>query len=521
MRITNKMMSNSLLYNISGNKRRLNALDEQYSTGLKIQRPSDDPIIAVRALKLRTNLTELTQYTDKNIPDALSWMESTESALRTTSQIVTSLHTFCVQGANDTLNEDDRNSILENMAEYKQQILQEGNANYAGRYLFTGYKTDTSLVFGEDSHDLRYTITEPASFDDIRIEIKITGNLDINELTADNLDDYDFTSRAEERTIYRLRLSYNNLLSPDDPDNEGVAFLGIPELDEMGNYVYDDDGNMLFDDEYDSSSMEIFTSDMADAYMPEDDAIHFISDTGEVIFGEEFYKSHKDAKFMVQYAKTEFEKNELRPEHYFDCVVEDMKIEDEDERLESAIRYINEDQPISYEVNFNQTIKINVQGRDAFQHDCTREIDDIEKAISTVNEVNDKVAYISKLLEDRNLEEEQINQLNKALEILETELKLKDSMMRKTFERGLTEFENQEDVVNEALADIGTRYARLELTENRLKYQKTDFTDLLSSNEDADMVETIVNYNAMETIYNASLSAAATVAQATLLDYLR
>lgn len=521
MRITNKMMSNSLLYNINGNKKRLNALDEQYSTGLKIQRPSDDPIISVRALKLRTNLTELTQYTDKNIPDALSWMESTESALQTTSRIITSLHTFCVQGANDTLNEKNRNSIAENMLEYKHQILQEGNANYAGRYLFTGYKTDQSLVFGADSQDLKYTITEPLTFDDIRIESKVTGCLDISELTVDNLDDYDLNARAEEHTIYRLRLAYNNLVSPDDAENAGTAMIGVPELDENGNYIYDEDGGMVFSEEYAESDMEIFTSDMADAYSPEDDSIHFISDTGEIIFGEEFYKSHKDAQFMVQYTKMDFEKNELRPEHYFDCVREDMKIEDEDERLESAIHYFNQDQPISYEINFNQTLKINVQGREAFRHSCTREIDDIFNSISAVSDVSNKQAYINKLLEDRNLDEEQIDQLNKMLELLETEMKLKDSMMREAFEHGLTEFEEQEDVVNEAVADIGTRYARLELTQNRLNYQKTDFTELLSENEDADMVETIVNYNAAETIYNASLSAAATVAQATLLDYLR
>ena len=93
MRISNKMMTNNMLYNINSNKNSLSSLEEQYSTGLAIQRPSDDPIVAVRALKLRTNLTELNQYYEKNIPDAMSWMETTESALRTTSEIITKIHT--------------------------------------------------------------------------------------------------------------------------------------------------------------------------------------------------------------------------------------------------------------------------------------------------------------------------------------------------------------------------------------------------------------------------------------------
>ena len=75
MRITNQMMTNNMMSNVSKNKTKLDNLDNQYTSGDRIQRPSDDPIIAVRTLKLRTTLSELNQYLDKNIPDALSWMD--------------------------------------------------------------------------------------------------------------------------------------------------------------------------------------------------------------------------------------------------------------------------------------------------------------------------------------------------------------------------------------------------------------------------------------------------------------
>ena len=102
MRITNKMMTNNVLHNINNNKNLLSTLENQYSTGKKIQKPSDDPIIAVRALKLRTNLSEITQYTEKNIPDALSWMDTTESSLEVVNDILRQMNTYCNQGANDT-----------------------------------------------------------------------------------------------------------------------------------------------------------------------------------------------------------------------------------------------------------------------------------------------------------------------------------------------------------------------------------------------------------------------------------
>ena len=71
-------MTNNTLTNINKNKQNLTKIEEQYNTGKKIQKPSDDPIIAIRALKLRSNLSEINQYYERNIPDARSWMEMSE-----------------------------------------------------------------------------------------------------------------------------------------------------------------------------------------------------------------------------------------------------------------------------------------------------------------------------------------------------------------------------------------------------------------------------------------------------------
>ena len=67
MRITNQMMINSSMANIQVNKKQVNTLDTQLSTQKKINKPSEDPIIAIRALRLRASLNEVTQYLKKNI----------------------------------------------------------------------------------------------------------------------------------------------------------------------------------------------------------------------------------------------------------------------------------------------------------------------------------------------------------------------------------------------------------------------------------------------------------------------
>ena len=212
MRITNKMMTNNVLHNINNNKNLLSTLENQYSTGKKIQKPSDDPIIAVRALKLRTNLSEITQYVEKNIPDALSWMDTTESSLDVVNDILRQMNTYCNQGANDPLTAEDRASIVENLEQLKQHVYQEGNSNYAGRYVFSGYKTDTPLVFNEPTDEYTYTMTEPLCGEDVTAEFKIVNNVDINAFDKENPDAFDKTM-PNQIQIYRMRLGYGNLES--------------------------------------------------------------------------------------------------------------------------------------------------------------------------------------------------------------------------------------------------------------------------------------------------------------------
>ena len=517
MRITNRMMTNNMLYNINGNKNKMNKLEEKYATGLAIQRPSDDPIVAVRALKLRTNLSELNQYFEKNIPDAKSWMETTESALKVTSEIVTKIHTYCVQGANDTLTEEDRRSIAINLKELRSQVYQEGNANYAGRYLFTGYKTNTPLVFGNESHTEHYTITETMTADQVEISKRIVDTCPFNTFSIDDYESFDTETRPNEVTVYRLRLSYDNVKSIEDG---GSISLKIPSMLEDGSYELDDEGNRVYSDEFTENDMNTLASTDPAAYKPEPDEINFLADTGEIIMGSEVYSRFRRSDFEITYEKQDFEKNELRPEHYFDCVRKDLTIEDETERDERAIHFTAEDQKIAFEINFNQQMAINVQGRDAYRHSLGRIVDDIVQAISDVDRVREEIEEVNLTLKDDTLSDEQKAKLNEILDVLNTELDLKDGIMRQAYSKALTGMSQEEDVINIATADIGTRYNRLELTESRLSTQQTEFTDLLSQNEDADIVDTVVNYNAMQTVYNASLSSAAKVVKNTLLDFL-
>jgi flagellar hook-associated protein 3 FlgL len=497
MRITNKMMTNNMMSNINKNKNNVNTLEEQYSTGKKIQRPSDDPIVTVRALKLRTNLAELKQYYEKNIPDAMSWMEVTESALDTINSILQKINTYCVQGSTDTLTATDRNSIVQNLMEMKNQIYNEGNSSFAGRYVFTGYKTDSSLAFMKDEPNLHYNITESFTGKQIQFGSVVTGSYSLDDIQDPTED---FSTAPQLNNTFRIQLAYDKLDNTD-----------IPSI----SYSYEGTGGTSVPQPPITNITRISAQD-PNAYLPDADEVHFIPETGELILGADIYNALVNAdNISLTYSKTGFKKEELMPEHYFNCTKDDIT------RPELApVTYEKKPQHIQYEVNYNQKLTINTEGSDAISHQIGRCMEDIMNSVSDVLQTEEKISEVNKYLSRSDLTDDERARLEKLAEQLDTELELKKEIMQNCFERGISVSNAEQDNVNTALADLGSRYVRLQLTENRLSNQKTDFTDLLSKNEDVDIVDTIIKYNSAMNIYNASLSAAAKVLQNSLLDFL-
>ncbi len=137
MRITNGMMQASALNSLYKNMTSLDKLLDQMSTLKKIQKPSDDPIVAGRTLKLTIDVTAITQY-QSNVEEAMSWMEVTDSAFTNMNSIMQEINTRLVQAANGPLEEADREKILTDIQQLTEQLKQEANVTYAGRYVFSG-----------------------------------------------------------------------------------------------------------------------------------------------------------------------------------------------------------------------------------------------------------------------------------------------------------------------------------------------------------------------------------------------
>ncbi len=137
------MMINNTIRNINGNLEKMNTLNQQMSTGKKIQSVSDDPVCASRALKYRTYVSQIEQYQD-NTADAQSWLEITEQALSDLNDVMQQVRELTVEASNGTLSSDELDAIKTEIEQLKDSVIELGNQTYAGRYIFAGYETDSA-----------------------------------------------------------------------------------------------------------------------------------------------------------------------------------------------------------------------------------------------------------------------------------------------------------------------------------------------------------------------------------------
>ncbi|MFC0187353.1 flagellar hook-associated protein FlgL [Fictibacillus aquaticus] len=145
MRVTQNMLSNNMLRHISDSYRRMDKTQEQLTTGKKISRPSDDPVVAMKGMAYRTGLTEVEQF-KRNLSEAYNWVENSDAALDKATSVLQRIRELTVQASNDTLDASQKAMIGEEVTQLKEHLVSIANTQVAGKYIFNGNDTKNSPV---------------------------------------------------------------------------------------------------------------------------------------------------------------------------------------------------------------------------------------------------------------------------------------------------------------------------------------------------------------------------------------
>jgi flagellar hook-associated protein 3 FlgL len=142
MRITAGMSQRHVLADLRRVQERLADAQSRVSSGKRIEKPSDDPLGAERAVRLRDELETTSAYSTA-VDESKSWLDATDSALSSINDLVQRARELTVQAANGATTPAARQSIKLELDSLTDQLKTTLNGAYDGRYIFSGTATDT------------------------------------------------------------------------------------------------------------------------------------------------------------------------------------------------------------------------------------------------------------------------------------------------------------------------------------------------------------------------------------------
>ncbi|WP_018931041.1 flagellar hook-associated protein FlgL [Gracilibacillus lacisalsi] len=215
MRVTQSMLTNNMLRNLSSSYQSLGKYMDQLSTGKKINRPSDDPVVAMKGMDYRTQVNQVEQF-ERNIGEVHNWMDNSDSALDKVQKGLERLRELAVQGANGTYEEGQRGNIASEVEQIKEHMLELANTKVNNKFIFSG--TETTGNDGDPPYELNDdgTFVNPINNDDVRIEVSSGTKIRVNVQPDSIFNEELFTDLTEFAETLR-----------DGSDDEAIGeFIG-------------------------------------------------------------------------------------------------------------------------------------------------------------------------------------------------------------------------------------------------------------------------------------------------------
>jgi flagellar hook-associated protein 3 FlgL len=141
-RITSQMIGNSTIASIENDLNNISQTQEDLSTGLQINNPSDNPYGAALSISLNSQVSAYSAY-QSNVTQGTAWVESASSSLESMQQTTQAVREMVVEAANGTMSTTDQSAAAQEVLQYMSQIKQSADAQYDGSYIFSGDDTTT------------------------------------------------------------------------------------------------------------------------------------------------------------------------------------------------------------------------------------------------------------------------------------------------------------------------------------------------------------------------------------------
>ena len=140
MRITNSMLINTFIGNLTTNMTKLSDIQNSMTSGKKFAHISDDPVALIYSQQAKYKLSRLADYT-KNVDMAKTWTTQAEAGTMEMNKILVSAYESLIDAATDIKNESDFTNISRYIGQLCDHVLDVLNTTIGDKYVYGGYNT--------------------------------------------------------------------------------------------------------------------------------------------------------------------------------------------------------------------------------------------------------------------------------------------------------------------------------------------------------------------------------------------
>lgn len=541
MRVTNKMLSNSFLRDMTYNLSNMQKLQEQLTSGKEFRRPSDDPFKVARSMQLHSSIGAVKQYKE-NIVDTKNWIDTTDTALNQAGEVVKRIDELLVSAGNGGYSENERYAIRDEINEKVNEFAQIMNTNFDGKYIFGGSRGTVKplMVTGGTTYknagevkiedlsswkDTELKITMPDGKDKIikfTAEVKTISELSnkINEkLKTAGITDLRTVSSINEGKIRFINSNDKNIKIEDEknkPDGWPIGDLNIEKTivtSENSKLGYNSSTGTELEGEKIAVSVN-------EANIKSDwDGKTIVFSDGTTDVNVKFDLSGKPEPIKVEdlakYIKEEIGKTSLKDK---------IDVELKYNNGQKEIQFISADST-TYEIKSasGEELPVGMEKYNGIKMSGYEKEKIDDKLITEISQgVN--VEYnvgASDLIEFSN-EQGETKDLRQIFSNIVNHLGSSNPDDVKELTKG--DLQDIKDAFNNLLkvrAKVGAKQNRMESILDKNTDEIFNMTEILSKNEDIDITEKTMQFATMQTVYIASLQTSAKVLQPSLIDYVR
>jgi flagellar hook-associated protein 3 FlgL len=190
-------------------------LQNQLSTGRRINKPSDDPVGISFSMRYRTELSSNEQY-QTNVAAGLSWLSYSDTMMDQAGSVIQRLRELAVYSSNGTNPQAALDTFKKEVDQLYEQMVDIGNSQFNGKYVFNGQLTDVKP----------YTVdaAQTESTDDALIEFEVGAGV---RIPVNVLGDKVFGYPADTDNVFRTIKDFSTALETGDFAAIGATISAI------------------------------------------------------------------------------------------------------------------------------------------------------------------------------------------------------------------------------------------------------------------------------------------------------